>query len=284
VAGRVLFGSGGPDGALESHRPHLDGLGVPFFTSPGDVAVGLAALVADAQARAVTDAPPVTPTRSVGRALDEDGAKTLLGAAGVRTPGRRVAADRMSAHAALRELGGPVAVKVLDAAVLHKTEVGGVHLGIREHDSLDAALDAIDLIPGHHRYLLEEMAPAGPELIVGGIRDATFGPVVLLGLGGVGVELTAEPLLRLAPLSTERAHEMVNALPREVLRGFRGATAVDRTALAELLRAVSAVLTEHDDIAEIDLNPVRLVAGEPVALDVLVVGRTAKEGHDRHVS
>jgi acetyltransferase len=284
VAGRVLFGSGGPEGALDSHRLHLDELGVPFYTSPGDLAVGLAALVADAQGRTVTDAPPITPTRSAGPPLDEDEAKTLLGAAGVRTPERRVAADRAAAHAALSAIGGPVAVKVLDTAVLHKTEVGGVHLGIHEHAALDAALDAIDLIPGRHRYLLEAMAPAGPELIVGGIRDATFGPVVLLGLGGVGVELSTEPLLRLAPLSAERAREMVDALPPEVLGGFRGAVAVDRTALAELLRAVSTVLTEHGDIAEIDLNPVRLVAGEPVALDVVVVGRAAKEDHDRHIS
>jgi acetyltransferase len=284
IAGRVLFGSGGPDGALESHRRHLDELGVPFYTSPGDLAVGLAALILDARGRAVTDAPPIAPTRSAGPPLDEDEAKSLLGAAGVRTPGRRVAADRAAAHAALRAIGGPVAVKVLDAAVLHKTEVGGVHLGIREHDALDTALDAIDLIPGRHRYLLEEMAPAGPELIVGGVRDATFGPVVLLGLGGVGVELNTEPLLRLAPLSAERAREMVDALPPEVLGGFRGAAAVDRTALAELLRAVSAVLTDHDDIAEIDLNPVRLVAGEPIALDVVVVGQATKEDHDRHIS
>lgn len=280
VAGRVLFGSGGPPRALARHRRRLAELGVPLFTSPGDLAIGLAALVADAHGRLVPDASPVVPTRSVGRTLDEDEAKTLLADAGVRTPRRRVAADRAAAHAALDELGGPVVVKVLDAAVLHKTEVGGVHVGIREHGSLHAALDAIDRIAGAHRYLVEEMAPAGPELIVGGTRDATFGPVVLLGLGGIGVELGAEPLLRLAPLSTERAQEMVDALPAQVLQGFRGEARMDRPALTGLLLAVSRILTEHDDIVEIDLNPVRLVAGEPVALDALAVVRpTAKENH-----
>lgn len=303
AAGRVVFATGGPDAALADRRQALDDLGVPLVTSPGALATGLAAVAADARARAVRDVGPdlvpdavptqsTSPGRSIGRTLDEDEAKTLLAGYGLRVPRRVVAADRGAAHAALAALGGPVVVKVLDARVLHKSDVGGVHVGVRDGASLDAALDAIDAIaipgadagPGAaagepRRYLLEELAAPGVELIVGAVRDAVFGPVVLLGLGGVAAELAGPPVLRLAPLSPERALEMVDALPPAVLDGFRGAPAVDRPALAAVLRAVGTLVSEHDDVAEVDCNPVRLAPDGPVVLDALVM--TGRQ-EDRH--
>ncbi|MFC8798612.1 acetate--CoA ligase family protein [Promicromonospora sp. NPDC057138] len=295
AAGRVLYATGGPADVIERHRERLAQIGVPLYSGPGDLAIGLAALVSDAAARAVPDAPPVAATRTLGRVLDEDEAKSLFEANGLRTMRRRAAADRAGAHEALDALGAPespVVVKVLDAAVLHKSDVGGVHVGVRSHAELDAALDAIDAIdpgPAGRRYLVEEQAPGGTELIVGGVRDAVFGPVVLLGLGGVGVELAggpgSEPVLRLAPLSPERAAEMVDTLPAAVLDGFRGSPPVDRTALAATLLAVSDVLTQHHDVTEIDLNPVRVTARGPVVLDAVVVVRTeGKEDHGQHQS
>lgn len=299
TAGRVVVASGGPEDALADRRRALDALGVPLLTSPGALATGLAAVVADARGRAVRDAvsdvlpdedgvpaQPGGPARSIGRTLDEDEAKTLLAGYGLRTPRRVVADDRAAAHAALDALGGPSVVKVLDARVLHKSDVGGVHVGVRDHASLDRALDAIDAIevPGagageSPRYLLEELAPGGVELIVGAVRDAVFGPVVLLGLGGVAAELAGPPVLRLAPLSPERALEMVGALPRAVLDGFRGAPAVDRAALATVLRAVGTLVSEHDDVAEVDCNPVRLTADGPLVLDALVMTGRQEERH-----
>src|SRR5690606_14827443 len=196
---------------------------------------------------------------------------------------RRIAGDRSEAHAALAELGVPTVVKVLDAGVLHKSDVGGVHVGVTDSAGLDRALDAIDAIgpgldPGaERRYLVEELAPAGTELIVGALRDPVFGPVVLLGLGGVAAELGPEPVLRLAPLSQERALEMVAELPPSVLAGFRGAPSVEPAALAAVLRAVGDLVSEHRDIAEIDLNPVRVTARGPVVLDALVVAVSDEE-------
>jgi len=291
AAGRVLFASGGPADALVERREALGDVGVPVLASPGDLATGLAAVVTDARVRSVADAPPVAATRRVGRTLDEHEAKTLLESSGVRTPQRRVAADRAQAHAALADLGrdgAAVVVKVLDAAVLHKSDVGGVHVGVRDGAGLDRAIDAIDAIPdgaGHERratgpgactrparrYLLEELAAPGTELIVGAVRDAAFGPVVLLGPGGVAAELGGEPVLRLAPLSVARSEEMVRALPPAVLAGFRGAAPVDVPALAAVLRAVGQVVCEHADITELDLNPVRITADGPVVLDAVVV-------------
>ncbi|WP_291813383.1 acetate--CoA ligase family protein [Cellulomonas sp.] len=291
AAGRVLFASGGPADALAERRRALGDVGIPVLGSPGDLATGLAAVVTDARVRSVADAPPVAATRRVGRTLDEHEGKTLLESFGVRTPQRRVAADRAQAHAALADLGrdgAAVVVKVLDAAVLHKSDVGGVHVGVRDGGGLDRALDAIDAIPDGtgrerhttgepgaarpaRRYLLEELAAPGTELIVGAVRDAAFGPVVLLGPGGVAAELGGEPVLRLAPLSVARSEEMVRALPPAVLAGFRGAAPVDVPALAAVLRAVGQVVCEHADITELDLNPVRITADGPVVLDAVVV-------------
>lgn len=278
AAGRVLFASGGPADALTGRRRALDAVGVPVLASPGDLATALAAVVADAQGRAVVDSPPAAPTRTLGRALDEDEAKTLLAASGVRTPPRRVAADRAQAHAALAELvghGRRVVVKVLDVDVPHKSDVGGVHVGVGDAAALDRAIDAIDAIPRRagtpRRYLLEELAAPGTDLIVGAVRDRVFGPVVLLGLGGVAAELAPAPVLRLAPLSDARAREMVRALPAAVRDGFRGAPPVDVAALAAVLRAVGDLVVDHGDVTEVDLNPVRVTADGPVALDALVV-------------
>ncbi|NCT92619.1 acetate--CoA ligase family protein [Cellulomonas sp. APG4] len=272
-AGRVLWASGGPAAVLDRRRTELAAVGVPLLTSPGALAQGLHAVVADARGRAVPDAAPRPAGRSLRAVLDEDGAKRLVETAGLATPRRRVAADRAQAHAALDELvaDGGVVVKVLDAAVTHKSDVGGVHVGVRDHASLDLALDAIDAIGGAHRYLVEQLAPPGVELIVGGVRDPAFGPVVMVALGGVAAELGGDPVLRLAPLSAERGAEMVAALPTTVLDGFRGAPPVPRAALADVLRAVGDLLVDHADVREIDLNPVRLTADGPLVLDALVV-------------
>ncbi|MBO0922092.1 acetate--CoA ligase family protein [Cellulomonas sp. zg-ZUI222] len=281
VAGRVLFASGGPADALAARRAALDAVGVPLLAGPGDLATALAAVVSDARVRAVADAPPVPASRTVGRTLDEHEAKTLLEHYGVRTPVRRVAVDRAQARAALADLvrdGGRAVVKVLDTAVVHKSDVGGVHVGVHDAAGLERALDVIDAIapahapaPAARRYLLEELAEPGAELIVGAVRDRVFGPVVLLGLGGVAAELGGEPVLRLAPLSVARSEEMVRALPAAVLDGFRGAPPVDVAALAAVLRAVGQVVCDHADVTELDLNPVRMTADGPVVLDAVVV-------------
>lgn len=274
AVGRVLWATGGPEATVARRRRELDRVGVPLLPSPGALATALVAVVEDARGRAVPDAPPRPPVRRVGGALDEDGAKRLVEAAGLRTPRRWVAADHAQAHAALDAAAGPVAVKVLDAAVAHKSDVGGVHLGVRDHAALDRALAAVDAVPGasvQRRYLVEEMAPPGTDVIVGGVRDRAFGPLVLLGLGGVAAELAGPPVLRLAPLSPERAREMVDALPPAVLDGFRGAPPVPRAVLADVLVRVGDLLVDHADVAEVDLNPVRLTADGALVLDALVV-------------
>lgn len=209
-------------------------------------------------------------------ALDEWQAKAVLAAAGIRTPAGRACADHEQAEQALAELGGPVVVKILDASVTHKSDHGGVRTGVRTPADLRAALDVLDAVAAglgvRPRYLVERQAPQGPELIVGALRDRAFGPVALLGLGGVGVELAPDPVLRLAPLTRADAEEMVAALPAPLLAGYRGAPPVDVPAVADVLLAAVSVLTDHPGITELDINPLRLTSEGPVALDALIAG------------
>jgi acetate---CoA ligase (ADP-forming) len=275
VAGElpVVFGSGGPAGALDQRQRALASVAVPLYRTPERAARAMAALVDDGRARhrlAAARARPAAPLPPEVTQLldsgppDEHTAKAVLDALGVPTPERRVCPDRATAHAALTDLGAPVVVKVLDPGVAHKLAAGGVHLGVHGPAGLDAALDAIDAIPdrGTAGYLVEAQAAPGPELLVGGFRDPAFGPVVAVGPGGSNVERLGSPALRLAPLSLPDVDEMLAGL------GFVGDAGPE---LANVLLAVSDLLMGAPQVAEIDVNPVRLTPSGPCALDALVV-------------
>jgi acetyltransferase len=170
-------------------------------------------------------------------------------------------------------LGPPVVAKALIAGLDHKTEAGGVHLGISDDETLERALDAIDAIHGA-RFLIEETAPPGPELVLGARRDDVFGPLVALGAGGTDVETSDDAAVRLAPLSLLEAAAMLGELTSAlVYRGARGAPAVDEDELSRAIVAFGALIAARDDIAEIEVNPLRVTAGGLVALDALVVPR-----------
>ncbi|HEY7072862.1 MAG TPA: acetate--CoA ligase family protein [Acidimicrobiales bacterium] len=278
VAGElpVVFGSSGPAGTLDRRQRALARLAVPLYRTPERAARAMGALVEDGRARhrlATVQGRPASPLPPTVAGLlggaagppDEHTAKEVLDALGVPTPERRVCAGRAAAHAALAELGAPVVVKLLDPEVPHKRAAGGVHLGVHTGDELDAALDAIDAAAGGApRYLVEAEAGRGPELLVGGFRDPAFGPVVALGPGGSDVERLGGPALRLAPLGLSDVDEMVAGLD-PALVGDQG------PALCTILLAVSDLMMGAPQVAEVDLNPVRLTRSGPWALDALVV-------------
>jgi acetyltransferase len=162
-------------------------------------------------------------------------------------------------------------VKLVDAAVLHKTEIGGVHLGVADETQLEDALVALDRA-GAKEYLLEEMAPSGIDLVVGARRDPVFGPVVLLGLGGTAAEALADVALRAAPLSAGATGSMIDELAgKALLRGWRGGPSIDVDQLTHVLAVLGATLTADPGIAEIEINPLRLTADGLVALDAVIV-------------
>jgi len=277
----LVLGVGGTGPQVTGVRRALLQAGVAVAIDPRGVAAATGALLADARARhraSVLD--PVTSTDlliDAGR-YDENEAKGLLDRLGIATTRRRVCPDRASAHRALDELGGPVAVKVLDAAVLHKTEIGGVHLGVRRGPDLDTALDALESV-GARRFLVEAMAPAGVDLVIGARRDPVFGPIVLLGLGGTTAEALADVCVRLAPLAVSEAATMSDELAgRALLDGWRGGPRVDRLELGRAIAALGGLLATQPGLAEIEVNPLRLTAAGLVALDAVVLTREANDG------
>ena len=266
----VVAALGGPAGEVAAQRQALRALGVPVLGSPRALTTAVTALVEDARAQA-----PVTPAASVDLAVgpgpfDEDQAKAVLGALGIATPPRRVCTTRAQGHEALAALGGPVAVKLLDVGITHKSDVGGVFLGVRDAAGLDRALDALEAA-GHRRFLVEAMAPPGVDLLAGARRDPVFGPVVLLGLGGVVAEALADVAVALAPLSAAEAAGLADRLAgRALLDGFRGGPVADRAALGAVLARLGALLAANPGVEEIEINPLRITREGLVALDAVL--------------
>lgn len=246
---------------------------IPVFTAPDRAARAVRALVQDAATETAGKAHERSaPAAPIGQdPLDEDQAKSMIEAYGIATPKRVVCRGREDAHAALANLAKPVAVKVLDSSITHKTEVGGVHLGISDEAGLDAALDAIERL-GAPSCLVEEMAPPGLELILGATNDPSFGPTVLIGLGGTAAEAMGDVALALAPLSESDIERMIDGLAGRALLGpWRGKPAPDRAAITGAVLALARLIQEHPEIKEIDLNPVRIYESGLVALDALIL-------------
>jgi acetyltransferase len=271
--GPLVVGLGGPPEEIRPQRDSLRRLGVPALTSPAALTAAVRALVDDARARHAQRQPRhacashrVTPNGP----LDEDEAKTLLAALGIPTPPRRACGSREEAHQALAELHGPVAVKILDATVSHKSDIGGVHLGIGDPAGLDAALDALDRI-GASRYLIETMAPPGTDLIAGAARDPVFGPIVLVGLGGTIAEALADVAVAPAPLTPAQAGPLADELAgRALLDGFRGGPVADRGALGDILAALGDLLCANPSLETVEINPLRLTSEGLLALDAVI--------------
>jgi acetyltransferase len=293
---------GGPAEEVRALRTRLHASGIPVLGAPSALAVAAGALVADSRARAHRR-PAEWPARTVGvrmpfrsgahaptgggpppclappgRPLDEHEAKALLAELGVTTPPRRVCASREDAHRALGELRTPLAVKMLSSTVLHKSDVGGVRLGVRTAAELDHALDALEAA-GARRYLVETMAPDGIDLIAGGRRDPVFGPMVVVGLGGIAAEALADVAVRLAPLDEEEAARMPDELAgRALLDGWRGLPRLDRGELAFVLGVLADLVVTAPWLAEVEINPLRLTHQGLIALDA-VVTVTDGNGH-----
>jgi acetate---CoA ligase (ADP-forming) len=174
-------------------------------------------------------------------------------------------ADFDEACAAATELGYPLAVKALGP--LHKSDAGGVALGIESEKALDEALAEMATLSAEG-YSVERMAPVGVELIAGSIQDARFGPVVLVGLGGVYAELLDDTAVALAPVDAAQAEELIRSLRGSaILAGARGRPPVDVAAAAEAIAALSRLAASRPDLAEIEINPLLVTPQGALGLD-----------------
>ncbi len=175
---------------------------------------------------------------------------------------------------AARGLGGDVALKAVAPGLVHKTEAGGVRLGLRGPGAVRrAAREMRDAVvrAGHEppTYLVQQMAPAGVEMLVGVVHDPQFGPVLACGAGGTAVELVHDVAVRITPIGDGDAHDMLRSLQTfPLLDGYRGAPKADVAALEDLLVRVSALVEAHPQIAELECNPVMVTGTGATVVDV----------------
>lgn len=208
-----------------------------------------------------------------GWVLEPD-AKKIMREAGLTVPEFEYATTVEQALRAAGRIGYPLAAKVVSPTVLHKSEVRGVVLGIDSDQALRAAVYRFSQIGGFAGVHLERMA-GGLELIVGAKIDAQFGPVILLGMGGTGVEIYRDVAIRMAPLSPSDVESMTLSLRgRALLDGYRGGESVNRQALTRTLMIFSSLVIDMQDLIEsVDLNPVLCSSDACVVADARIMVR-----------
>ena len=207
----------------------------------------------------------------IGWVLEPD-AKRLLRAAGMRVPVFKVCPKAKDAVSWAREIGYPVAAKVVSPNAMHKSEVKGVVVGIGDDDALGGAYQHFRRIDGFCGMLVEKMI-VGVEVIIGAKIDYQFGPIILMGIGGTAVEIYQDVAIRMAPLTEKDVRSMVGSLKaRALLEGYRGSEVVSMEALIETMLAFSdLVITLGERFESIDLNPVMCSAEDCIIVDARIV-------------
>ena len=284
----VLMGREG----LPRGRRELASAGIPTYVFPESAARALAALnrhrewaerppeIAESLAvdRAAAAALLAAVQRDRREKLTELEAIDLLAAYGVPAARARMVGGEQAAAEAACSLGFPVAMKIVSPDVIHKSDAGGVQLGISSEREARAAYLQImrevrQRLPAARLtgVLVQRMVTGGIETIVGISRDRNFGPLVMFGLGGIFVEVLGDVVFRIAPLSGRQADEMVGGIRAAgILEGIRGQPRMDRAALADVIRRVAQLAADFPQIQELDVNPLLAFEAGAVAVDARV--------------
>jgi acetate---CoA ligase (ADP-forming) subunit beta len=209
--------------------------------------------------------------KSYGWVLEPE-AKRLLSLGEIRVPDFRWTATLPEALAAAEDVGYPLVVKIVSPAIVHKSEVNGVAVGLEDADALTDVFRGFSKLEGFAGVLIEPLI-SGVELIIGAKIDYQFGPIILLGIGGTGVEIYQDIALRMAPLSDSDVSSMVESLKgAKLLRGYRGAEPIDMSALIRLVHHFSVLVMDlADHIDTIDLNPVKCTGTTCVVVDARIM-------------
>lgn len=218
-----------------------------------------------------------------GEWLDPAGARDLVACFGIPVVPTEWTATAAGAAAAADALGYPVALKAGSGNLVHKSDVGGVRLGLESRDAVSEAFATMEAGLGHEMGggVVQPMLPTGVETIVGVTRDPSFGSLVLFGMGGFAAELVRDTALRIVPLTDVDAHELVGALRGSpLLFGYRNTPACDVGALEDLILRVGALADALPEIAELDCNPVVVTASGATAVDIKI--RLAPVESDPH--
>ncbi|WP_327112387.1 acetate--CoA ligase family protein [Nocardia sp. NBC_01730] len=235
-------------------------------------------LLADTAQRSSLVLPPPAPAIEGSGLLDEPTGRQVIAAAGIDVGAWTFARTVAEVVAAVAEHQRPCALKVVSPQVIHKSDVGGVRLGVVASDAAQHAQAVIDSVRAHvpdariDGVLITPIADAGVELLVGATRDPIFGPVVAFGSGGVLVEALRDVAFRAAPFTELEAREMIDeTIVSRMLDGYRHLPAVDRHGLARFLVRIGDFVAAHPEIVELDLNPVIVSSSGIFLADVRIV-------------
>ncbi len=210
------------------------------------------------------------------KSLSEFESKLFLAQYGIPITKEALVNNEHDAVTIASEIGYPVALKGSGEAIRHKTELNLIALNLKDESQVRRAF--IELTANSkvkvEEILVQQMIKDDRELMVGLTRDAQLGPCVMFGLGGIFTELLEDVSFRVAPLNLWDAKDMMNQIRgKKVLDAFRGMPPVDREALADILLAVGQIGMDHEEVSEIDIHPLKLADGKPVAVAALVVFR-----------
>ena len=263
-------------------------LNLPLFSYPESAAKALGAMlryqnvrgqlqqIEKGQQEAPVSFPPLKPASGTSGQTPLKDLLSLLAAYGLPLADYTIAGQADELLRFMRNRSGKFVLKIANEQILHKTEHGLVRLNITSQDELLTAVKQMQekaqaLLPEGTEplFLIQQQLAPGLELVLGGKRDAQFGPIVMFGIGGIFVEALKDISFRIAPLAISEARQMIEELKMQtLLNGFRGMPKVDRDRLAELIAAFSRLLAEHEEISEMDLNPMIVTQDGTFVVDV----------------
>ena len=211
--------------------------------------------------------------------LLEPEAKTVCIKCGIPVTNFKVAKNEVEAAKFAEEIGYPVVLKIVSPDIVHKSDVGGVVVGLKDAQEVRNAYEQILKNVKKHKanakivgILVQEMAPSSTEVIVGAIKDPQFGPALMFGLGGIFVEVLKDVTFRVAPITEGEACEMITEVKAyPLLRGYRGQPPADTEAIVQILLKTSRLVMEHQEIKELDLNPIMVYEKGAKTVDARII-------------
>lgn len=213
------------------------------------------------------------------KTLLETEAKTLCMEYDIPVTRFKLAKDEEEAAKYATAIGFPIVLKIVSPDIVHKSDVGGVIVGIKNlRDVRTGYRQIVKNVKKHNPdakiagILVQEMAPSGTEVIVGSIKDPQFGPAIMFGLGGVFVEVLKDVTFRIAPITEDEAAEMISEVKAyPLLKGYRNTPPADLKAITKILVNTSRLVTEHPEIKELDLNPIMVYEKGAKAVDARII-------------
>ncbi len=211
--------------------------------------------------------------------LLEPEAKTVCLKCGIPVTNFKVAKNEAEAVKFAEEIGYPVVLKIVSPDIIHKSDVGGVVVGLKDAQAVQNAYKQILKNVKKHKanakivgVLVQEMAPSSTEVIVGAIKDPQFGPALMFGLGGIFVEVLKDVTFRVAPITRDEACEMITEVKAyPLLKGYRNQPPADIEAIVQILLNTSRLVMEHQEIKELDLNPIMVYEKGAKTVDARIV-------------